>query len=668
MYADVGNQLIHLFRFFAAFLLLFYALPKLMFSRPEGDGFERAGALFLKMSLFVIVSGYVLVLLKIFEVLALVAVYGLVIGHRTSKRRKETNINRMKDLTVSTFDLLEGKLPLGERVRQRLREKGLDWKMRLLRRLRSVPSVWMALLLLVIFAAAAYIRMYDAVATAPPALSDGNVTLEWMKKIDDRILFASGVYPQGFHITLDTIHKFASIDWLYVLKYMGPFNMLLVMLGMYLFVSRLSGNRAAGAAAAAVFGLLGDQFGGPFDRQAATNSQEFAFVFVWPTLYFLHRFLKDRRRDDLFVAGAGMAATGMVHAVAYGYLGLGVLLVLAYHLAAQGKQAWRAIAETCAAGAVSVAASLAPVAVGLYVLRRPFHSSSADYLTAETDDVAPEIVFRELQPMDEAALAALAILGLAALLALPKFRLMAALWIPLLIGSATFAMYQWGGAVTNSLVVATRSGELWALALPVTIGIAYHAVVRPFAERRMKLQLALVSAAVAATLWLHPPQPVEPYKMTWNSNVEQYLRISNEFLPRSWTIVGKEDDYAIIFGTGYHQYWSWLLNGYDPRKPHLTKFGEEKRDKEVTENVFIYVEKQLFRVEETNSIYSLKEADYERWERETKAVEEWVRIHKEAGHPVEVYYEDEVLKIYHLRYVPTREEIMETIWGSQRGS
>ncbi|HZG78490.1 MAG TPA: hypothetical protein VEZ72_21730, partial [Paenibacillus sp.] len=554
-------------------------------------------------------------------------------------------------------------------MRQWLRAKADAWREAVLRRLRSASGLWIATLLLVVFGIAAYIRMHDAVTTAPPALSDGNVTLEWMKYIDDRVLFASGVYPQGFHITLDTIHKFASIDWLYVLKYMGPFNMLLVMLGMYLYVSRLSGSKASGVVAAAVFGLLGGQFGGPFDRQAATNSQEFGFVFVFPTLYFLHRFLKERRRDDLFVAGAGMAVTGMVHSLAYAYLGMGVALTLGWFLLAEGRRVWRSLVEVCAAGAASVAASLAPIGIGLYILGRDFHSSSVDYLTSEDNGEAPTAaagMIAALRPVDVAAIVGLAVLAVALLLTARRFRQMSAYWVTFLLGAASFVLYQWGGVLTNSLVVATRAGELWALAVPVAIGMASHAAVSPAARGKLRQAVPLVfaTAGVAAMLAWHPPQPIETYKMTWNSNVEQYLRISSEFRPRTWLIVSKDDDYAVIFGSGFHLRSRELIEKYDPKKEHLTLFGETKPDKNVPNDIFLYVEKQVFRVEETNSIYPLKEPDYARYEQEAAQIEEWVQVHMEAGHPVEVYYEDEILKVYRLHREETRQEIMERIWGS----
>jgi len=659
MYADVGNQLIHLLRYFGTFVVLFYALPKLMFHRPEGDGLERAAALFLKMTLFVIATGYALVLLKLFEVLGLLAVYGLVAAHRTTKRWAAANERRMEHFTVGAFDLLEGKLPWKERMRAAAAAKAAAWKESARLGLRSVPKVWGIALLLVVFGAAAYIRMYDAVTTPTPALSDGNVTLEWMKHIDDRILFKSGVYPQGFHIFLDTIHKFASMDSLYVLKYTGPFNMLLVMLGMYLYVSRTTGNAAAGVLSAAVFGLLGGQFGGPLERQAATNSQEFAFVFVFPTLYFLHRFLKERRRDDLFVAGAGMAIVGLVHPVAFAFLGLGVAIAMAVFFLAQGRTSWKPLLGVSAAGAAAVGSAIVPLGVGLYVLRREFHSSSVEYLGERTTFAMPV-----LTSVDLAALATLAIASAALLLRIRSYRALTAEWIAFLVGVSAFALYYWGGVVTVNQVVATRSGELWGLALPVAVGFAAHLAAEPFLGGRRKTQLALLSAAVAALLVANPPTPIAPYKMTWDSSVDQYLRIKNEYRPRTWTIISKEDDYAIVYGSGFHFSTREFLANYDPQKFHLTKFGEDAPDKNVTNDVFLYVEKRIFRVEESNSIYPIKEPDYVRFEEEAARVERWVQLHKEAGHPVEVYYEDEVLKIYHLHREPTRQEVMETIWGS----
>ena len=659
MYADIGNQAVHLIRYFGAFLLLFYFLPRLMFRKSEGDGFERAAAMFLKMTLFVIATGYALVLLKLFEVLGILAVYGLVSAHRTSERWKAANARRLEHLTVGAFDLLEGKLPLKERLMEAARRRGERWKEAMLRRAKSPTELWAGALMVVVFGAAAYVRMYDALTSAAPALSDGNVTLEWMKHIDNRQLFVSGVYPHGFHIWLDTIHKFAMIDSVYVLKYTGPFNMLLIMAGMYLYLSRAAGDRWAALLAAAVFGILGMQFGGTFERQTATNSQEFAFVFVFPTLYFLHRYFQEKRKDDLVVAAAGMAATGMVHAIGFVYLGWGVAVTMAYFLLTRGRDSWKPALGVCAAGAAAVGAAAAPIAIGLFLMGRSFHSSSAEYLVSEADQF---VTF--LRDFDYAALYALALAALALLLRLRRFRSLSSVWIMTTICASTFVLYNWGAALTQSQVVATRSGELWGLAVPMAIGCAAHLATRPLLENRRSLQLLLVTAAVAAMLAVWPPKPFIPYKMTWDSNVEQYLRISAEYRPNSWMIVSKEDDYAVVYGSGYHMYLRKLVENYDPAKAHLTKRGENEIDGGVPDDVFIYVEKTIFKVEETNSIFPLRAEHYVRWEQETKDVQAWVDAHRDAGHPVEVYHEDERLIVYHLHREPTREEMMQRIWGS----
>jgi hypothetical protein len=660
MYADVANQIVHLIRYFGTFFALFYLLPKLMFQRPDGDSLERAAAMYLKMTLLVIATGYALVLLKLFEVLGLATVYALIAAYRIRKRRAEASARRLEQITVGTFDLLEGKLSLRERVLSASKAKAAIWTERALMRLRSPVGLWVFALLIVVFAAAAYIRMHDAVTAAPPALSDGNVTLEWMKYIDDRILFKSGIYPQGFHIVLDTIHKFASIDSIYVLKYSGPFNMLLVMLGMYLYVSRLSGNKAAGIVAAAAFGLLGEHFGGPIERQAAANSQEFAFVFVLPTLYFLHRFLKERQRDDIFVAGAGMAVTGLVHAVAFAFLGMGVAATMVYFLLTQGKRSVRPLLQVCAVGAAAVASALAPMGIG-FLLGRGFHSSSVEYLAGRRDSYSVP----DLTGVDQVALAALMVMGVSLLARIRRWRDLSAEWTALLVCGAAFALYYWGAVATENLVVATRSGELWALAVPAAIGLGVHLGLQPLLGGFRKTQLAIVTLVVAGLLALYPPQPIVPYKMTWNSSVEQYLRISTEFRPHTWMIVSKEDDYAVVYGSGFHLFMRDLLRDYDPKKPHLTKYGEDGPDKNVANDVFLYIEKTIFQVEETNSIYPLKAADYARWERETEQVRAWVDEHRRGGHPVEVYYEDDKLLVYHLHREPTREEIMDKIWGTE---
>ncbi|MBW9234207.1 hypothetical protein JQK62_18440, partial [Leptospira santarosai] len=53
------------------------------------------------------------------------------------------------------------------------------------------------------------------------------------------------------------------------------------------------------------------------ERQAATNSQEFAFVFIFPALYFLIKYVCDKQKEDLKIGLICTAIIGLVHSLVF---------------------------------------------------------------------------------------------------------------------------------------------------------------------------------------------------------------------------------------------------------------------------------------------------------------------------------------------------------------
>jgi len=190
---------------------------------------------------------------------------------RSSTSESERS-ERYTDFSKAMYDVLEGRGSLGKVIssfgisRIRLinaeRPKDVDtWE-------------WLAAgTAMATFFGASYLRFYDAIKNAGIALSDAYVTLAWTKYIEARQLFHDGLYPQGFVIVLSVIRKVASIDPLLVLKFIGPLNAVLIVVGLYYFASRSTRSPVAGLVAAFVYGVLPNTLPIEYQRQASTNSQ-----------------------------------------------------------------------------------------------------------------------------------------------------------------------------------------------------------------------------------------------------------------------------------------------------------------------------------------------------------------------------------------------------------
>lgn len=626
---------------------------------------ESVAARFILMTLTLIIMGYFLVMIKLFEMLAIIPILCL-LAIRSSYRAvhaKQRN-KATRSLFVKMYDWLENKYNPWPDIRlwgqQQIR---MRWE-RMLDVLRKPQHVLEMSLLLVIVVISAYIRFYDAVVNAAPAMSDGYVTLAWIKYIDQRVLFHDGIYPQGFHIWMAFVAKFAMIDPLYILKYTGPLNTILLMLGMYLAVSRWSRSNAAGLIALIVYSLFYAYVSeGFYERQVATNSQEFGFVFVIPTLYFLHHWLQNRYRWALVAGIAGMMVVGLVHTLAYLLLGIGVLILLLIYIPLTWRDRFRTLWPILAGGFGSILVALAPIGVGL-LLGKSFHSASENYATSRNFTVD----FPELGVVDWAAMAAIAILLLGSMMTMRRIREFTA---PLLVGlfaAVILAVFYYGTLFSfpGSTVITSRSTELWAMMIPLSIGTACGQLLRPLEKVnwRWRFNTAIVTLLLAASCIAVPPKPIVPYKMEWDSGVEQYLQIRDKHLPKTWTIVSHTGEgYAVVAGSGFQTDVSEFLQKYDPEQYPLVSMDEEGHVGNPTEHIYIYYQKNIYQLSESLSIYTLMEPIYEQRKQEMERLDEWLRQHKQVNPDLSIFYEDENLRIYYIHQPISKQQQVERIWG-----
>lgn len=661
MYSALGNQVINLTRFTFAFLILFVLWPRVLFRDGEGIGLDGFMSRYVKMVCVIIVVGYFLVFTKLYELISLIA--ALLILSVYNRYLSSGGLNSLRELEAKVnlwfYDFLEGKISLEQKLVALARQKILSLQRVLYSRFSSVASVGNTLLVAAVLIYAAYLRFYDSIVHAAPAMSDAYVTLAWMKYIEKRIIFHDGIYPQGFHIYLSALHKFAANDPLYVLKYTGPLNGFLTTLGMYFVVSRLTGRRVPGIISALIYGMFIDKLHMYWARQVAANSQEFALVFLLPGWYYAHMYLKSQQKNHFWAAAACFTVIGLVHAVVFVFLGIGLFCLLAAYLVFNFRESLKRAWKICLAGGAAGIVAGIPALLGL-LLGRHFHGASVDFLT-----LAMKVSFPPIDFLDQAALASIVLFFLTCIL-IKKARknLIVAVFI-LLLGLSSFAMYAALGPITGKAVLVSRMGLLWGLIVPIGIGVGWSALVQfiPDKESKKAVEMALAVAAVCFTVVYWRPVPAEPYKMQYDSMVEQYLRISDNFRPTEWMIVSAEEGYALALGRGYHLMLGDFLSWYDPTDQRLAREVNGWKDVLLTPDTFIFKEKNVFRVQE-KSIETITEPIWQRRINEYRMLDEWLEKYKAAHNNLSIYYEDPDIQIIRIHEPKSREKVFREIWGN----
>lgn len=662
MYSSLSNQSYHLVHYFFAFTVLMIIWPKFIFRQRQDDRLTQLFSNFLKMTFLIIIMGYCLVLLKLWEWLSITAIlFGLslrgylVPAAQDSRRRAGERVLMVLTDALDTRRFSRRNGRLREVVQGGMRfPTAFRW-------LRRQPADWLfAICGVVIVGVSVYVRFYDSFVHAAPAMSDSYVTLAWMKYIDERILFHDGIYPQGFHIYLDLLYKYATIDPLYVLKYTGPFNMICLLFGMYFATARITGNRWAGLTSMLIFGIVEQIY--PSDewiRQAATNSQEFAFVFIIPTLYFVYKYLRDGEKDDLWTAGAGCSVVGLVHSLAFGLLGIGVVSLLFFSLVVRQRLIKR-IRLVVWIGLGSIVIALIPLGIGK-LMGRDVHSSSAQYLTSTTiGTVTPPTLYA----LDYISLISILMIGATALLN-RKRPLVALGYLGVFgYGLGTFLLHYVIGPYSHSELLTSRSGELWCQVFPLCIGVAAYSVVRGLQYNASKEWVVGMAAfaSVVGTLVYVKPTPIIPYKMEWDSSVEAYLSINRAYLPKTWMIVSDEEGYAEVLGSGYHMYISDLVSHYDPVDAPITRIGDAARSLDIAPDIFIFYQKNIFELPPSNSVYSVMEPKYKERKAERVLLQDWLNKCIAAHHDVTVFYQDKNLIVFHLHWPERPVNEHQIIW------
>ena len=628
----------------------------------------------MKMCAILILAGYVLVSLKLFEMISIIFLFILIALRKYFSIRKISNFYEFTDaIKILMFDILDGVSHPIRIIKHNFKVKRKELKTYFNDHPTKLVSSANFILLFLVIIYSAWMRFQDALLHAAPGLSDSYTTLAWMKHIDSRILFyepGGGVYPRGFHIILDVINKFAVMDWLYTLRYTGPFVAVLTILGIYFAVSRLTKRTLPGVIAAMIYGLLGTYLPINLDltRQASTNSQEFGFIFILPVLYFFYEYIKSSDKGYFYAASAGLLVTSLVHQLAFAYTSVGVAILVFVAFITNIKAYWKSIYKIILSGIVCAVATFIPFAIG-FITNFKAHAASLNFLTEKAINKIPFPTLEILTLRDRILLSILALTFLyfviARIFGKPAKELMMEKFI-FLLGVFSFCYFFFGGALTQNVMISSRSQDFWSLVLPCCVAVGWNVITKfiPVLSKKPLFEIILCFGLLAYILIVIKPLPFSPYKMHRDANVEQYLSISSQFRPKTWWIVSSQyEDYSIVSTSGYLVFASKFITDYSPYGTPLTLTSTNRVAGGLPLDVFIFYDKNIFKVKENNyAVYALQKPEYERREKEKIEISKWVLEYKKTHTNISVFYSDKNLEIYHITIPKDKKAIFDSIW------
>ena len=652
----------------AAFLVIFVYLPTRIF--PQRAHSTRVGGFFenlVLMAFFSFVVAHGLALLRIYSLPSLLMCYGLLyLGSRWYREREALLPSlRRSSFSFNVFVLrtLEGLEDVWGIAKGRLAELVAGLR----RAVTGGPGSLHTVLFLAILGVAAWLRTADVVRNAPLSFSDSYYHLEALKRFEAGEPYWEDLYPRGFQAFMSVIHLTTWVDPALVLKLIGPLLGVLIVLSVYYATLKVTENRNAALVAMLIAGIVdahssalfdwigsdrwlpffGDATAGPFMqnfRQTAGLPQEFALVFLLPTLLLAHEYWTEQRtRRAQILLFMSTTVVFMSHWIIGLVLAAGLVLLTGLALLQPG------LAATTVAygfGAYVLAGLVGNFQfAGLLGETGLAHANSgrAGYAQALPGGIAAWLdMWGEAIPISPGLYVAAGVAIFVTVYGLIAIRGMRRKILWGFLGMFTLALLFEVRSINFGIryvIPPDRTGEFLGIVLPVALGAVWTVVTRsgvvsvdhwrltsPTWLSRGITILTLLAVLVVAL----PAGFASAPRYEYRSLAELYYQISRHYQPLQWTIVSNVEDYSKVLTKGWHVNGKEFLARYNP---HERVIGIP------TPYVFIFVEKVPLQTDRADQGHGVRHDEQRR-------LREWVFTRTVEFQDLTLYYEDDAVLVY----------------------
>lgn len=636
--------------------------------RREKSAMQWVMRNFVQAVCFTSASVFILVALRLYEFISLMILFLAVYCYRlhieggnlvqTFKHAWLVSVARMLDF----FE--------GVSVKQAARGwlQGISWKKWRPRNMEplTVTAIFM-------FLGMAVIRFFPQfLGVRMSVLSDPYGHMTWAKMIRNRVLFSEGVYPMGYHAVLAVLRTLSQVDLYFITRFIGPIAMIMLLLGFYWFLLKVTRNRLVALIGVCMLGFSTNSVPlQAFARQYAALALEFSMVFIFPGLVFLYEYMKRGEKQDLFLWGFCAANVCFIHTWGAIFLALPAAVLILAGLVYRVLP-WERLKKLTVAGLLGAFVGFIPMIGGL-LAGIPLHGPSAAAFNQSVQmpgigslvsGLAAYLSHRPgIMHIVIASAAAAVILMVADAVRPREKRSLWAFTITVCLTIASLMMV--GNEFGFSLVQQDRVWFFFTLMLITAVVYALSQLLwllmklSPAREIGSSLRYYYLRQYGASAililfvlLWIHQfpikyPDDVKP--LEYDSAARGYLAIRMKEEPLTWTIVAPGEQYEEALGYGYHtQLWEFA------RDYSMEQAGQSSFDIPIpTKNIFIYVEKKPLDTLITNgtavSPTDKTQMYYRNVEGRTrleKYMLNWCRTYMAAHKNMKVYYEDKDFVIY----------------------
>ncbi|NTW05597.1 MAG: hypothetical protein HGA27_05730, partial [Peptococcaceae bacterium] len=620
-------------------------------------------------TLITVIIVHLLVFLKLYETISLLALYFFCYLFYSWLRGKSpsaiADAMGMK-LVISLLDMSEGKSGFKKGIANQAKDYfiGTIDKAKLFLK-ESLTKPFQGILLLAVIIAAGVIRFQHSILHSYYGASDPYVHLAWTKYLGANQIYRDGIYAQGYHAVISALNKITFIDPYFIVRFIGPIAGILLVVSIYYFASRNFSQYAA-FISVAVFGLITDsRFPSIVWRQISALSQEYSAIFLLPGLHFFNLYITRKSNIYLLLTAECFAITLLIHPYISVFMIMGYFAI--YLSYPRELINIKFSVKTFFALLAAFVLGLLPMGIGLG-MGLSFFQDGYKYVTGTMR--APvygnylERISSVLAQENFYLIILLASAGVLFLISMVKIWNKDSSRIYLSMAFIVIVSYLLFKADKFGLPVAVdpwRAGIFTGLAAGIAYGASLDFVDLLIKDNKLlKVVKGLIaSMALIAILAVAPINIPKGDIYEYDEAVNSYLSIKNSFPILNWTIIAPNEQYQQCLGFGWH----YNLVDFAKKIPQEGKPSTDEDFTIPTDNIFIFVEKiplySKVPVNDNDTKKTIPElvgspTDFYYLNPENRRIIQgkvyyWAEDYLKKNSNMKVYYEDEHMKIYFIK-------------------
>lgn len=658
------------------FILIYIYIPGRLIRFQDDDGFlDRCFISMISMMALTIVIVHTLAFLKLYETFSLLfaylATYTGIIVWRGRSLGKLADALGMKAV-AGLLDMAEGAGDLKEVFRAYLLRKKDIFLANIKKFIPMLANPFKGFLPIAALAYSAYLRFHHSFAHTSLGVSDSYEHMAWVKYLGANELYRDGIYPHGQHAVLSAMEKLTLIDPFYIFRFMGPVFGLILVLSVYYATLKLSKSYIAALLALFICGTVTSPlFPQLVNRQISVLPQEFSTIFILPGFYFAAKYLAGSQKRDLFLYAACQSIALWSHQYAGVYLLVWSAILLAGRILFYGLEPGKT-ARFALTGFLSVVGSLLPYGIA-YAQGKRFFLASAEYAQKSLSlgqgiEIQPASFWTGNIFIDSLFYLALAV-GILALIHYVTGLARGERHFPVegYLAVICLVMYFFYRAEDFQLPMpmdAYRTGLTLAPLAAVFYGAGLNRLFFPDCKIKVTKtirQYMFAFAVLAAVIFIHvtfppvlPENKVE--QLEYDAAAVNYIQIRETYPLLQWTIVAPNEQYDQALGKGWHYQLIDFVRDFSIDEASDANF----RLPIPTPYVFIFTEKRPLHagraVDQSDLERPLKtqvadpDKEFYRDPEQRAAIQAraiaWMAVYQKSHGDVNVFYEDEDMKIY----------------------